>query len=60
MMEAGHQVMFDDGGSYVRNKRTGEANWMREENGNFLLDLWVMPATNMKQVNNGWVFRRQS
>jgi len=69
MCEAGHQVVFDSDGSYVVNKRTGEINWMREENGNYLLDLWVMPAERMHQqanngwgpqTSNGWGFRRQS
>ena len=61
MMEAGHQVMFDADGSYARNKMTGEVNWMREENGNFLMDLWVMPAALMNQAtNNAAGFRRQS
>jgi len=61
MCEAGHQVIFDADGSYVRNKRTSEINWMREENGNYIMDLWVMPATYMQEAaSNGWGFRRQS
>ena len=61
MMEAGHQVAFDPDGSFVRNKRTGEVNWMREEDGNFLMDLWVMPAALMNRApNNAAGFRRQS
>ena len=60
MCEAGHQVVFDADGSYVRNKRTGEINWMREENGNFIMDLWVMPAACLQErVNNNWGFHRQ-
>jgi hypothetical protein len=38
-----HRVVFDDEGSYIQHKVTGEINWMREENGNYILDLWVMP-----------------
>ena len=60
MCGAGHQVVFDADGSYVRNKRTGEINWMREENGNFIMDLWVMPAACLQErVNNNWGFHRQ-
>ena len=43
MCSSGHIVVFDDDGSYVLNKLTGEVNWMREENGNYILDLWAMP-----------------
>ena len=40
---AGHVVVFDDEGSYIMNKRTGEMNWLREEDGNYMLDAWVPP-----------------
>ena len=40
-----HRVVFDDEGSYIQNKATGETNWMREEDGNYILDLWVMPGS---------------
>ena len=43
MMQAKHRVVFDDEGSYVYNKITGEYNAMREEDGNFMLDVWVPP-----------------
>ena len=52
MCNSGHTVVFDEDGSYVPNKLTGEANWMRKENGNYIMDLWVMP-------NNGQSFTRQ-
>ena len=51
MCSSGHLVVFDEEGSYVLNKLTGEVNWMREENGNYIMDLWVMP-------NNGQRFQR--
>ena len=35
---AGHTVVFDSEGSYIRNKQTGELNWMRNDNGNFIAD----------------------
>ena len=52
MCSSGHMVVFDDDGSYVLNKMTGEVNWMREESGNNIMDLWVMP-------NKGQGFKRQ-
>ena len=43
MCSSGHRVVFDDDGSYVLNKSTGEINWLREEHGNYMLDTWIMP-----------------
>ena len=44
MCRSGRRVVFDDEGSYVKNKATGEINWLREERGNYMLDTWIMPA----------------
>ena len=52
MCSSGHTVVFDDDGSYVLNKMTGEVNCMREESGKYIVDLWVMP-------NKGQGFTRQ-
>jgi len=41
--QAGHAVIFDEEGSYIINKTTGEMNWMREDDGNYMLDAWVPP-----------------
>ena len=43
--ETGHLVVFDCDGSYILNKTTGELNWLRKENGNFMLDVWIPPAS---------------
>jgi hypothetical protein len=43
MCRAGHKCVFDDEGSYIENKNTGEVNWLREEDGNYMLDVWVAP-----------------
>ena len=40
---AGHMIVFDDDGSFIMNKHTGETNWLREEDGNYILDVWVPP-----------------
>ena len=43
MCASGHRVVFDDDGSYIENKATGEINWLREEEGNYMLDAWIVP-----------------
>ena len=52
MCISGHMVVFDDDGSHGLNKMTGEVDWMREESGNYIMDLWVM-------LNEGQGFTRQ-
>ena len=42
IVAAGHRVVFDDV-SYIENKTTGEINYLREESGNYILDVWVPP-----------------
>ena len=42
--QAGHKVIFDEEGSYIVHKQTGEVNALREEDGNYMLDMWVMPS----------------
>ena len=41
--EAGHVVVFDEDGSFIYNKTTGEFNQLREESGNYMFDVWVPP-----------------
>jgi hypothetical protein len=41
--EAGHTVVFDETGSFMYNKHTGEVNYFREESGNYMLDVWIPP-----------------
>ena len=53
---AGHIVIFDDEGSYIYNKATGEVNLLREEQGNYMLDVYVPPGGS-KEANNA-VFAR--
>ena len=43
MNKANHIVLFDEAGSFIMNKATGEVNMLREEDGNFILDVWVPP-----------------
>ena len=44
IVQAGHVVVFDEGSSYIMNKKTGEVNVLREEDGNYMLDVWVKPT----------------
>ena len=39
--QAGHTVDFDHEGSFITNKNTGEVIWLREEDGNYMLDAWL-------------------
>ena len=43
--QAGHYIIFDEEGSYIMNKVTGELNWLREQNGNYMLDVWIPPPS---------------
>ena len=63
-MNKAHQtVVFDEDGSFIFNKVSGELNWLRDDGTNFLLDMWVMPKVEIeKQLNEGQSqshFRRQ-
>ena len=51
MMESGHRVVFDPEGCYIENKGSGEINWLREENGNFMMDMWIMPVEQMNSMS---------
>ena len=44
IVQAGHIVVFDAAGSYIMNKESGEVNMLREEEGNYMLDVWVPPV----------------
>ena len=46
IVEAGHAVVFappELGGSFILNLTTGEENVMREDDGNYMLDVWIPP-----------------
>ena len=43
MCEAGHVVVFDEDGSFTFNKMRGETNQLREESGNYMFDVWILP-----------------
>ena len=39
----GNKVVFDGSGSFIENKRSREILWMREDNGVYVLDVYVAP-----------------
>ena len=39
----GNKVVFDGSGSFIENKRSREISWMREDNGAYVLDVYVAP-----------------
>ena len=41
MCECGNRVVFDEDGSYVENKKTGERMVIEEDDGDYVLDVWV-------------------
>jgi len=45
--EAGHTVTFDDEGSYIIKKDTGEINYLREDSGNYMFDVWIPPSSSV-------------
>jgi hypothetical protein len=56
--KAGHMVVFDEEGSYIYNKTSGELNMLREEDGNYMLDVWI-PPKDMKPSEMMKGFHRQ-
>ena len=41
MVAAGNKVVFEEGGSYIEDKQTGEKMWLREDNGMYMLKMYV-------------------
>ena len=51
IVTANHAVVFasdEMGGSFILNLDTGEMNQLRKADGNYMLDVWVPPAIEMK------------
>ena len=38
---AGNRVVFDESGSFIEDKRSGEKMWLREDNGMYMLKMYV-------------------
>ena len=58
--QAGHTVVFDESGSYVVNKASGEVDWLREDEGNYMLDAWARQWTPVQKVFLGSQIPRAS
>jgi hypothetical protein len=41
VMAGGSRVVFDEDGSYIESKATGERTWLKESGGMFMLKMWV-------------------
>ena len=41
VVKAGNKVVFDEEGSFIEDKKTGERMWMKEEAGMYMLKMWV-------------------
>ena len=41
VMAGGSRVVFDEDGSYIESKATGERTWLKEQGGMFMLKMWV-------------------
>ena len=41
VVKAGNTVVFDEEGSFIEDKRTGQRMWMREDGGMYMLKMWV-------------------
>ena len=41
LVQTGNRVVFDDAGSYIEDKTTGERMWLREQGGMCMLKMWV-------------------
>ena len=39
--KTGHRVIFDDDGSFIEDKSSGDRFWMTESNGMYTLRMWV-------------------
>ena len=45
LMLAGNTAVFDDEGCYMYDKGNGDITRLREEEGNFMLDVWIPPPS---------------
>ena len=43
IIKTGHRVVFDEGGSYIQQKKSGDRMWLDETDGVFILPLPVGP-----------------
>jgi predicted RNase H-like nuclease (RuvC/YqgF family) len=49
VVDAGNRVVFDKGGSYIEDVKTGERMWMHEDHGMYMLKMYVRNASFQRQ-----------
>ena len=54
LCSAGHMVIFDEEQSCIINKSTGEVNYLRESDGNYMLDVLIAPPGSAEYNNAGF------
>ena len=50
--EAGNRVVFDEEGSYVENKKTGEGAELVKEKGSYIRTVWIPSHRNQSKGSN--------
>ena len=50
--DSGNKVVFDNEGSYIESKATGQRTQLRRENGVYRFDMWVKKIDNESNVNS--------
>jgi len=50
LCKSGHAVVFDDDGSFLFNKHTGELNWINDDGANYTMKQWVIPPNKLQEV----------
>ncbi len=50
LVRNGHAVVFDDEGSYIVNKMTGEMNVINDDGINYSMDVWIVPPSQLQAV----------
>ena len=48
MTQAGNMVCSHDGNSFILHFVIGSIEWLREENGNYMFDVWVVPREHVE------------
>jgi hypothetical protein len=50
LLKSKHSVIFDDEGSYIFNKVTGEYNQILDDGINYLMQQWIVPPDQVQMV----------
>ena len=50
LVRNGHVVVFDDEGSFICNRRTGEYNRINDDGVNYNMEVWVMPPEALQAI----------